>query len=286
MSDTYSVYIDVLFFVNVMINTVILLSTATVLKIKYSSFRIFIGAVIGAVYACVVFFPEIRFIYSVMFKAAAAMIICVISFAPKTFRQCIIYTAAFYATTAFFGVAALALLYFTDIGIRLGGVISNGVFYFNIPISYLIFSCAVSYAAICIGDRMLKRRSRRRYSVITISKGGRSVSLRALVDTGNMLRDPISGKAVIIADVHAVAPLFEFDVEKYTDADSEFVSLPPGFRLIPFSSVGKSNGLMIAFVPDCVKIDDNVRSDIVTALCGGVLSKNRDYDALLSLEAL
>ena len=59
---TYSVYIDILFFVNFMINTVILMASAALMKIKYSPARILLGAALGAVYACVIFFPKLGFL--------------------------------------------------------------------------------------------------------------------------------------------------------------------------------------------------------------------------------
>ncbi len=282
----YSVYIDILFFVNLMINTVILTASATLLRIKYSPPRLFFGALTGAVYACIIFFPEVHILYTFVFKLIMAAVISIISFSPKSFKQAVGQTAVFFGTTAVFGLFTLAMLYFTDVGIKLGGVISNGVFYFNIPVLYLATSCGAAYAAIVTVQKFLKKSSMRNYTDITIVNHGKSVALKALVDTGNMLKDPFSGKTVMIVETKAVAPLFEYDIEKIASEDTDLNTLPHGFRVIPFSSLGNKNGILIAFVPERILINDCERENIVAAFYNSTLSKSREYNALLSPEAL
>ena len=281
-----NVYIDILFLVNLMINTVILLASATLMKIKYSGIRIFVAASIGALYSCIIFYPKMHILYSLMAKIAAAFLISYVAFFPKSIIQALRQTAVFYGVTALFGIIALAILYFSDIGIRLGGVISNGVFYFNIPLSYLVFSCAITYAALTAASRFMRKASLRSYTDITVVNDGKSVDLRALVDTGNMLKDPFSGKTVMIAEAGILSPLFDFDVNPLLENLSAESSLPTGFRLIPFSSIGKQSGLLVAFVPEKIIIDNLEQKNIVTALHAGHLSKTREYNALLNPEAL
>lgn len=281
-----NVYIDILFLINLMINTVILLASATVMKIKYSSLRIFIAAVVGALYSCVIFYPKMQLLYTFFAKIAAAIVISAIAFAPKNILQCFKQTAMFYAVTALFGIITLSLLYFSDIGIRLGGVISNGIFYFNIPLGYLIFSCGATYIGLIICSKLIKKSSLRSYTLITVVNHGKSVILKALVDTGNMLKDPFSGKTVMIAEAGVLSPLFDFDLNILLENTNVANSLPPGFRLIPFSSIGKQNGLLVAFVPEKIIIDNLEQKNIVTALHMGHLSKTGEYNALLNPEAL
>lgn len=282
----YNVYIDILFFVNLMINTVILTASASLLRIKYSPPRLFLGALTGAVYACIIFFPEVHILYTFIFKIIMAVVISVISFSPKSFKQAVKQTAVFFGTTAVFGLFTLATLYFTDVGIKLGGVISNGVFYFNIPILYLAASCTAAYAAIISVQKFLKKSSVRNYTDITIINRGKSVELKALVDTGNMLRDPLSGKTVMIVETKAAAPLFEYDIEKIASEDSDLDALPQGFRVIPFSSLGNKNGVLIAFVPERILTNDRELKNTIAAFYNSTLSKSHEYNALLNPEAL
>lgn len=282
----YSVYIDILFFINLMINTIILTATASLIKIKYSPTRVFFGALVGAVYACIIFFPKLHLLYTFAFKLLIAVIICKISYASKNAKQLIKQTAVFFGTTITFGIFSLALLYFTDIGIKLGGVISNGIFYFNIPLLYLVASCATAYIAIIIVQHFLKQNSLRNYTNVTIINNGKSVELKALVDTGNMLKDPFSGKTVMITELNVMAPLFEFDPKVFLDENINLNNLPPGFRIVPYASLGNKNGILIAFVPEKIIINNCIQKNIIAAVYNNTLSKNNEYNALLSPEAL
>jgi len=281
-----NVYIDILFLINLMINTVILLASATLMKIKYSALRIFTAATLGAIYSCVIFYPEMQLLYTFFSKIAAAVVISAVAFSPKNLLQCLKQTAVFYAVTALFGIMTLSILYFSDIGIRLGGVISNGIFYFNIPLGYLAFSCGATYIALILGSKFIKKSRLRSYTHITVINYGKSVDLKALVDTGNMLKDPFSGKTVMIAEAGILSPLFDFDVNLLLENIDIETTLPPGFRLIPFSSIGKQNGLLVAFVPEKIIIDNLEQKNIITALHMGHLSKSGEYNALLNPEAL
>ena len=57
--------------------------------------------------------------------------------------------------------------------------------------------------------------------------------------------------------------------------------MPEGFRLIPYNSIGKKDGLLVAFVPDLVEIDSKKANNIITAVFDGVLSSSGDYNALI-----
>jgi len=77
---------------------------------------------------------------------------------------------------------------------------------------------------------------------VLIALKGKSVNLRALIDTGNRLREPISGLPVIIAESEALKPLF---------SDLSFDRLP--CRQVAFGALG-GRGTIRAFRPDCVLI--------------------------------
>ena len=67
---------------------------------------------------------------------------------------------------------------------------------------------------------------------VEIDCGGRKKELTALLDTGNHLKDPISGKPVSIVSASEAGDLFQGQV---------------GVRLVPFKTVGCKDGLLPAF---------------------------------------
>ncbi len=115
------------------------------------------------------------------------------------------------------------------------------------------------------------------------------------MDTGNSLVDPLTLKPVIVAEYKMLKSLFSEDVrlsldqlesQNLTWIMSDIVQKGVPARLIPFSSLGKSNGMLIGFVPDKAEIHDNcgvrVLDKCVVGIYNKQLSKDRSYGALLN----
>ena len=81
-------------------------------------------------------------------------------------------------------------------------------------------------------------RSGGHYLPVVISHGGRTIQLTALADTGNTLRDPISGWPVLVTDSWAAEHLLGLTREQLSDPVGFLTEcVNPGLRLIPFHSV-------------------------------------------------
>ncbi len=98
---------------------------------------------------------------------------------------------------------------------------------------------------------------------------GTQVQTIALVDTGNQLKDPLNRQPVIIVDSNALTALLPPElaqvIRRIGDGELEAIDQLPEItdwqtrlRLIPFSSIGKNNGMLVGFRPDRVSIGGNV----------------------------
>lgn len=279
-----TVYIDILFAVNLAINTSLILCTGYIIRQRGSSLRIMLSAVLGAVYSCFIFIGNIDALFSLGMRILVASLMMLTAFGTCRPFSLVKRVITFLATTLFLGMFMMCMLYFSPIGIRLGGVIKNGVFYFHIPTHYMLLCSVLIYGVIYALDNIFRKKSLRQYSRVTLEYLGKSVELKALIDTGNMLRDPISGKKVLIAEAGKLSGLFDFDMEEIFGRDNITEGLPQGFRLIPFSSIGNKNGLLAAFVPDMVKVDSINQNNIIAAVFCGKLTQSDDYNALLAPE--
>ena len=80
------------------------------------------------------------------------------------------------------------------------------------------------------------------------------MTLRALLDTGNTLRDPLTGEGVVVAGRDALAALLPGSKVTEGELRDPAVLLPrlakqfPGvrLRLVPFHAVGVEAGLLLA----------------------------------------
>ena len=291
------VYIDVLFVVNLIINYILLRASCVFSGLKLNSYRIALGAFVGACYAVLIFFPNFSVIYSTICKMLISMLIIAVSFPFYSIRSYIKTLLIFYVVSFGFGGCVLGIFYFSDIGARLGAVYSNGVLYFNLPWTILAISGALFYIAVKLfgffsGKAFRGNNLKRK---LYLSFGENTAEITALMDTGNSLVDPISLAPVIIAEYRLLKNLFNEDVKQTLDrmgidnitwimSDAAEKGLP--VRLIPFSSLGKDNGMLIGFVPDRAEIHDDcgvkLLDNCVIGLYDRPLSKDRSYGALLN----
>ncbi|TCO79295.1 sigma-E processing peptidase SpoIIGA [Marinisporobacter balticus] len=296
----FEVYGEYLFIENLLMNWLILHLTAYFSKAQISKYRVWIGAIVGACYAFVIFFPALAFMYTFLMKVVISILIVLITFTPYKFMDFLKKLAIFYLMSFMFGGAAFALFYLTDFN----GLLSNGIFYIgNFSIKLLIYSGIVAYILIrfCWEYIQVKISRDKIYMPIWIEVENHRSKLNALLDTGNSLLDPLSKYPVIIVEYTAIKELLPTDVQSVFD-QSQDINLDliskilqtskwiNRFRIIPFKSLGKENGMLMGFKPDSVKLEDandlKCIKNIIIGIYTKKLSQNGDYTALLHPDIL
>ena len=122
------------------------------------------------------------------------------------------------------------------------------------------------------------------YRVLKLTLGEKTVSMLALQDTGNTLRDPVSGESVVVISPRAARNLTGLTEEDLRAPLETLARRPiPGLRLIPYRAVGagglllglkiqeaeldgKKQSLLVAFAPEGLG-----NGDMYQALTGGAL---------------
>lgn len=113
---------------------------------------------------------------------------------------------------------------------------------------------------------------------VAISYGDKRLSLTALQDTGNRLRDPVSGSAVMVIGAEAARHLTGLTREQLKKP-LETLGAIPGLRLIPYKAVGSSGFLLGMKLPK-VQIGSWRGSQIVAFAPEG-LEKGSGIEALI-----
>ncbi|TYQ13143.1 UNVERIFIED_CONTAM: stage II sporulation protein GA (sporulation sigma-E factor processing peptidase) [Acetivibrio alkalicellulosi] len=296
------IYIDILILQNIVMNYLILLMTVKLSKMHISSFRIFLGSLIGALYVVfLLLFPDIEVYYTTAAKVALSFLIVAVTFYPPKIITFIRILAIFYISTFVFAGAAFTFLYLN----KTGGLVQNGIVYvfWESKWTVLFFSVITVYIIVkifwdLIQDRILKDNL---LIPIKITFENGTIDLFALVDTGNSLYDPLTNVPVIVVEFKAVRHILPLDIQKIFEqskeddlicvtrviSDSKWFSR---FRLIPYTSLGKENGMLIGFKPDYIEIGDNTDkkgvSNVIIGIYNRALSKNNNYNALLSPELM
>lgn len=284
-----TVYIDVLFVVNLIINYFILLAVSQLMHRRDKRLRIFLGALFGALYAVFMFFPQVRFLYSAILKLLVSMGIVLISYKISGIKNFCAVLMYFYVISMLFGGVIYAVQYFAAPPIL---SVRNGITYLDISPLFLIVSSAGCYVLVSLFSRFFHRNTHTRdiYS-IRIESEGMAADMKALLDNGNSLTDAISGKPVIIAEYEKVKKLIpEMLRETFKNggvADPKLIEsagYTKRYRVVPFKSVGSAQGILPAFHPDSVKIigTDQTCTDLLVAVTGRRLSDDGLFNALLN----
>ena len=116
---------------------------------------------------------------------------------------------------------------------------------------------------------------------IQLSYHGRQVSALALVDTGNFLRDPITGETVMVADSRIGAELLNISEELFKDPVKLLTSgQVPGLRLVPYHTVGVAGGMMPMIRIRDAKIG-NRKADVLVAFAPDKIDGGGMYQMLV-----
>ena len=288
-----TVYIDVLFFINFIINLPVLYLTGKIARITITNARLLFGAACGALYAVFMFFPRLSFIYGAMAKVLFSLFVVAITFCVRGVRLYIKTVGVFYLVTFCLGGSVMALFYFTGMGQSTGALIKNGILYMNLPSGLLFLSVGVCYIIIRIIWGVLESRMAQEnmYRKVGIFWNGKEVWLDALLDTGNALSEPLSGAPVIVAELEGLMPILPPSLENaFLDETVRIENISDEavrgrIRMIPFSSLGKEHGMLIGFRPDSTLVLENEAlkdaGEVVIGIYTKHLSKDRSFCALL-----
>lgn len=294
-----TVYLDVVLLENLCMNYIILFATGYLMKIKMKQLRLIVSSILGGIYAVIAYLEILPIYSSFGMKVVLSILMVYIAFKPKGVKILSKQLIIFYLTSFVFGGCAFALLYFVrpqDILMR------NGVYVGTYPIKIALLGGIVGFIITYVAFRIVKTKLRRKDILynIEITLQEKRLKVKAMLDTGNLLKDPISKMPVIVVEkeqLYSLLPIQLLDhIEEWIGGDEEFLNqieekeLIARFRIIPFSSVGKQNGLMLGFKADQVKIEKEegtqIRKNVIIGIFNQNLSRDKRYSALIGLDLL
>jgi stage II sporulation protein GA (sporulation sigma-E factor processing peptidase) len=299
------IYLDIVILENIVINYLILSVTARFSKNKATSLRLLLGSMLGTAYlVLMILLPDVKVYTAVFSKVLLSAVMVAVTFSIGRLKIFLKTLALFYASTFLFAGAGFALMFFKrDWGIMRNGVIITPASLLDTTWAELLLAVAVTLIILrIIYDALQSRFLRDRLLVkISISFDKKAIEVPALVDTGNSLHDPLTNMPVVIVEFAAIKDLLPCDIRDIFEQDTEndlsrvtaAISCSDWFsrfRLIPFTSLGKENGMLIGFKPDYIEIgeEDGVKgvNEVIIGIYNKALSRNEQYRALMSPELM
>ena len=281
-----TVYLDIILIENILMNYIILFATGFIQKIQMKQVRLIISGSFGGIYAILSYLNIIP-IYSYFFmKILLSIIMIYIAFSVQNIKKMLKSVILFYLSSFVMGGCALALLYL----IRPENIMfKNGVLVGTYPIKITIIAGAVGFILVQIAFSINKRQLNKKDMIgkLEISINKRKAEFRAYIDSGNMLKEPITKEPVIIVEKEKLQNLINIDLEQMLGGEG-LNDNKLKFRIIPFNSIGNQNGILIGIKPDFVKITfDDIEKYAENVIIGLYDKKiNKNYNALIGLELL
>lgn len=276
-------------------NSIILYATSIILKIKPKAVRIIISSAIGAIYAIATYITEISIYTSIITKIILSIIMVYVGFNPQNMKNMWKQVLIFYLTSFIFGGVALYLIYFIkpqDVFIK------NGIFVGEYVLKAIFLGGIIAYIVIKISIKIIKTKinAKDMYCNIKIKLEDKEIKTKAMIDTGNLAKEPITNTPVVIVESSLLEEILPKNIlnnidnilaGKIENIEQNYISR---LRCIPFSSLGKQNGMMLGIKADEILIEKEeerkISRNIIIGIYDKSLTKRGEYRALVGLELI
>ena len=250
------VYLDLVFILNFLVDFLLLLGTNRLSGFPPGLSRCAWAALLGAVYSALCLVPGLRFLGNLLWRTVSLALMGSLAFGAD--RSALKRTAVF-------------LL----LSMALGGLV--------VSLGRNDFAALALAAALCFGLCRLsfgQTVGGREYVPLTLTYNGRTASLIALRDSGNTLRDPVTGEQVLVVSGPVGERLTGLTAQQLRHPLETLAQGPlPGLRLIPYKAVGRSGSFLLGLRMEEIKVDGRV-TDGVVAFAAEDFGRGEVYQAL------
>lgn len=291
-----TIYIDIVLLENLCMNYIILFSTAYIIKLKIRHIRLIMSSLVGAIYAILAYANIMPIYTNLAVKIILSICMIYIAYKPKHVKGLLKELIVFYLISFALGGCAFALLYIVrpqDIFMK------NGVYIGTYPLKIALLGGITGFIITYISFKIVKSRVTKNEIIykILVKFEEKQLETMVMLDTGNMLRDPISGESVILLEKQKLCEILPSSLLENMEnilggefGTNQSEQYKTKLRIIPFTSVGKQNGMMIGIKADEVKVitdvDEIIKKDVIICMYEKSFSKSGKYFGLIGLDML
>lgn len=294
-----TIYIDVVLIENLIMNYIILFTTGLILKLKIQPIRILIASLLGAIYSIIAYAGVLKIYSSFILKIVLSVLIVYIAFNPQSVKRMWKDLLIFYLTSFVFGGAAFALIYIVK---PQNIIMKNGLFLGTYPLKTVMLGAVIAFIIIITAFSIVKSKISKKdmFCEIETKINNKIVRTKAMIDTGNMLKEPITNTPVVVVEhtllyecipkeiLNNLENIIGGDFEKVPEHIKEkYISR---LKLIPFSSLGKQNGMLLGIKPQYIKImkeeEEQINKNVIIGIYNKSLTKKGEYRALMGIELI
>ena len=246
------IYLDLVMGLNFLVDFLLLQGTNRLSGFPTEPWRAAAAGVLGAVYSGMCLLPGFSFLGNLLWRTVSLGLMGAIAFGirPDALKR----TGLFLLLTMALGGLALSF--------------GRGDWTGVLPSAAVVWLlCRLS-----LGD------TGREFIPLELSRQDKSLRLTALRDSGNTLRDPVTGESVLVISPEAAFQLTGLTVQQLQHPLENLGKLP-GLRLIPYHAVGNSGGFLLGLRFEDAKVGRKRRS-VIAAFAPAGLGREEGWDAL------
>ena len=293
-----TIYVDVVLLENLCMNYIILFGTGYIIRLKIKHLRILLSSLIGAIYAILAYAGIFPMYANIFVKIVLSICMVYIAFYPKNIKGMVKELIVFYLVSFALGGCAFALLYI----VRPQAIfMKDGVYIGTYPIKIALLGGIVGFIVTYIAFKVVKTRMTKNELIydMVIKIKDKELTTKVMLDTGNMLKDPISNMPVVLVEKSILYPILPKELLENSKnilggdfKENEYINneYRTRLRIIPFTSVGKQNGMMLGIKVDKIKIitdvDEVINDNAIICVYEKEFSKRKKYFGLIGIDLL
>ena len=294
-----TIYLDIVIIENLIMNYIILYATSIIAKKKIKHIRAFIASIIGTIYVIILYVTKLPIYSNIMSKLLLSIIMVYIIFKPENIKVLINNLLLFYLTSFVFGGASTALIYL----IKPEEILTkNGMFLGTYTLKTVFLGGIVGLFLIAVTINIIRSKISKKdmFYNIKIYIEEKEIETRAMIDTGNLLKEPITNIPVIIVEHTLLYNVIEKEILNNLEEilSGNFEKIPneiknkylSKLKVIPFKSLGKENGMLLGIKVDKVKIENEENRKVIDKAIIGIynksLTRRGEYRALLGIDMI
>ena len=280
------VYLDLFLVLNFTVNYLLLACAARLDGGAVCRWRTVLAAAAGAAYGALALLPGLALLEHPVCKGGAAAGMLLAAFGPsaRLARR----GALFLVLSCAFGGGLLLVSMARGTGSLAGGLLGP-----SLGMRGILIAAALGYGllSLVLGRQFSHTRAGGELQELTLARRGRTVKLLALRDTGNTLRDPVTGRPVVVGEGEKLRPLLpelpcldRHSLAHPVDLLGRLEGEDLRLQLLPYRAVGVECGLLLALRVDRACWGRREYRDCLTALSPTPVSDGGGYCALIGGE--
>jgi stage II sporulation protein GA (sporulation sigma-E factor processing peptidase) len=263
-----TVYLDVIWALNLMFDSLLLYLTAIFLKRSIRLWRVLAGGFIGSLIILLSFTPLHDYSNHPISKLLCSVLMVLMVFGYKRWRYFLKGLMALYVATFLLGGALIGTHYFIQYNSEWTlKVLRASVYGFGDPITWLFvligFPIAWHFSKKNIESLEMTKIQFDQLVKVKVMIGDESIEVKGLIDSGNQLYDPLSKLPVMFVSIKNHFEMVSESIIKLAN-DPESILTGSGefpaewqnrLRIVPCKVIGQEHQLIVAVKPDSILID-------------------------------